>query len=174
MMSRFKKICQILNYKIIQNISNIMSLVSQNDTKWKWHFIQRIYHSQLVWEPDKKIPREKTMKSIHKNDREKILSCILQNFISINSLHIVSGLNTNNTKEEKNGKSGKLSEISQFWTKHWEFIIDCFYHNMLATLVTACKRSNSCFLVLRHNQLKMLLTCIKERWVVLFEYNIKH
>lgn len=66
------------------------------------------------------------MKSIHKNDREKILSCILQNFISINSLHIVSvnslhivsGLNTNNTKEEKNGKSGKLSEISQFWTKH--------------------------------------------------------
>lgn len=58
------------------------------------------------------------MKSIHKNDREKILSWILQNFISINSLHIVSGLNTNNTKEEKNGKSGKLSEISQFWTKH--------------------------------------------------------
>lgn len=58
------------------------------------------------------------MKSIHKNDREKILSCILQNFTSINSLHIVSGLNTNNTKEEKNGKSGKLSEISQFWTKH--------------------------------------------------------
>lgn len=127
-MSRFQKICQILNYKIIQNISNIMSLVSQNDTKWKWHFIQRIYHSQLVWKPDKKIPREKT-------DREKILSCILQNFISINSLHIVSvnslhivsGLNTNNTKEEKNGKSGKLSEISQFWTKHWEFIIDCFF-----------------------------------------------
>lgn len=70
-MSRFQKICQILNNKIIQNISNIMSLVSQNDTKWKWHFIQRIYHSQLVWEPDKKIPREKTMKSIHKNDREK-------------------------------------------------------------------------------------------------------
>lgn len=33
MMSRFQKICQILNYKIIQNISNIMSLVSQNDTK---------------------------------------------------------------------------------------------------------------------------------------------
>lgn len=65
-----------------------------------------------------KNPKGKTMKSIHKNDREKILSCILQNFISINSLHIVSGLNTNNTKEEKNGKSGKLSEISQFWTKH--------------------------------------------------------
>lgn len=33
MMSRLKKICQILNNKIIQNISNIMSLVSQNDTK---------------------------------------------------------------------------------------------------------------------------------------------
>lgn len=65
-----------------------------------------------------KNPKGKTMKSIHKNDREKILSCILQNFISINSLHIVSGLSTNNTKEEKNGKSGKLSEISQFWTKH--------------------------------------------------------
>lgn len=93
-----------------------MSLVSQNDTKCKRHFIQRIYHSQLVWEPDKKIPREKTMKSIHKNDREKILSCILQNFTSINSLHIVSGLNT--TQRRKNGKSGKLSEISQFWTKH--------------------------------------------------------
>lgn len=108
MMSRFQKICQILNNKIIQNISNIMSLVSQNDTKWKRHFIQRIYHSQLVWEPDKKIPREKTMKSIHKNDREKILSCILQNFISINSLHIVSGLNTNNTKEEKKWKKWKV------------------------------------------------------------------
>lgn len=107
-MSRFQKICQILNNKIIQNISNIMSLVSQNDTKWKRHFIQRIYHSQLVWEPDKKIPREKTMKSIHKNDREKILSCILQNFISINSLHIVSGLNTNNTKEEKKWKKWKV------------------------------------------------------------------
>lgn len=53
---------EILYYKIIQNISNIMSLVSQNDTKCKRHFIQRIYHSQLVWEPDKKIPREKTMK----------------------------------------------------------------------------------------------------------------
>lgn len=113
-MSRFQKICQILNYKIIQNISNIMSLVSQNDTKWKWHFIQRIYHSQLVWEPDKKIPREKTMKSIHKNDREKILSCILQNFISINSLHIVSGLNTNNTKEEKMEKVESCQKYHNF------------------------------------------------------------
>lgn len=121
-MSRFQKICQILNYKIIQNISNIMSLVSQNDTKWKWHFIQRIYHSQLVWEPDKKIPREKTMKSIYKNDREKILSCILQNFISINSLHIVSvnslhivsGLNTNNTKEEKMEKVESCQKYHNF------------------------------------------------------------
>lgn len=173
-MSRFKKICQILNYKIIQNISNIMSLVSQNDTKWKWHFIQRIYHSQLVWEPDKKIPREKTMKSIHKNDREKILSCILQNFISINSLHIVSGLNTNNTKEEKMEKVESCQKYHNFGPNIESSSSTVFYHNMLATLVTACKRSNSCFLVLRHNQLKMLLTCIKERWVVLFEYNIKH
>lgn len=173
-MSRFQKICQILNYKIIQNISNIMSLVSQNDTKWKWHFIQRIYHSQLVWEPDKKIPREKTMKSIHKNDREKILSCILQNFISINSLHIVSGLNTNNTKEEKMEKVESCQKYHNFGPNIESSSSTVFYHNMLATLVTACKRSNSCFLVLRHNQLKMLLTCIKERWVVLFEYNIKH
>lgn len=173
-MSRFQKICQILNYKIIQNISNIMSLVSQNDTKWKWRFIQRIYHSQLVWEPDKKIPREKTMKSIHKNDREKILSCILQNFISINSLHIVSGLNTNNTKEEKMEKVESCQKYHNFGPNIESSSSTVFYHNMLATLVTACKRSNSCFLVLRHNQLKMLLTCIKERWVVLFEYNIKH
>lgn len=173
-MSRFQKICQILNNKIIQNISNIMSLVSQNDTKWKWHFIQRIYHSQLVWEPDKKIPREKTMKSIHKNDREKILSCILQNFISINSLHIVSGLNTNNTKEEKMEKVESCQKYHNFGPNIESSSSTVFYHNMLATLVTACKRSNSCFLVLRHNQLKMLLTCIKERWVVLFEYNIKH
>lgn len=174
-MSRFQKICQILNNKIIQNISNIMSLVSQNDTKWKRHFIQRIYHSQLVWEPDKKIPREKTMKSIHKNDREK------NTFLHLTKFHFDKLTTHCFWLEYKQHKGGKKMEKVESCQKYHNFgpniessSSTVFYHNMLATLVTACKRSNSCFLVLRHNQLKMLLTCIKERWVVLFEYNIKH
>lgn len=48
-----------------------MSLVSQNDTKCKRHFIQRIYHSQLVWEPDKKNPKGKNYEKVYIRTIEK-------------------------------------------------------------------------------------------------------
>lgn len=163
-MIRVKNICQIWNF-ILQNYSkyfkhHVISIA-------KWYQVQTTFYTANISQSTGMGTRQKNPKG--KNYEKVYIRTIEKKYflasykISLRLTHYTLFLAWIQHKGEKMEKVESCQKYHNFGPNIESLSSTVFYHNLLATLVTACKRSNSCFLIFRHNQLKMLLTCIIER-----------